>query len=154
MSSRELIPQARHGSKNTPVNLSVSSKPNVRSGRHMAGFVILNTTGSSPLAVVKIIFPGFVRRVSGETASVTDIWNRRKGDLLQPRTLAIGHASTNESAAFTHLAKPAPRCAGSSNRQTATSALRAESHFQRPPHRTQHADFPHYALLHISRQEL
>lgn len=46
MSSRELIPQARHGSKNTPVNLSVSSKPNVRSGRHMAGFVILNTTGS------------------------------------------------------------------------------------------------------------
>src|SRR2546425_1169807 len=45
MSSRELIPQARHGSKNTPVNLSVSSKPNVRSGRHMAGFVILNTTG-------------------------------------------------------------------------------------------------------------
>ena len=45
MSSRELIPQARHGSKNTPVNLSVSSKPNVRSGRHMAGFVILNITG-------------------------------------------------------------------------------------------------------------
>jgi len=46
MSCRELIPQARHGSKNTPVNLSVSSKPNVRSGPHMAGFVILNTTGT------------------------------------------------------------------------------------------------------------
>ena len=50
MSSRELIPQARHGSKNTPVNLSVSSKPNVRSGRHMAGFVILNTTRFYQLA--------------------------------------------------------------------------------------------------------